>query len=112
MTPRSPKYDAAAHAARVRELLVKRIERLPLAALVKLQEVASLLETGEHLALLSARERLGVRDGVQVQPREVVERGLRGEAEVNLAYRLAEEAADAAPSRFAWHRARRPGGAR
>jgi hypothetical protein len=109
MTPRSPKYDTAAHAERVRELLAKRIAKLPLPALVKLQEVAALLEARERLVVLSARERLGMRDRVQVQPRENLDRGQRGEAEANLAYRLAEEAADAAPSRFTWHRKRRPG---
>lgn len=109
MTPRSPKYDTEAHATRVRELLTKRIERLPLAALVKLQEAASLLETGEHLAVLSARERLGTLDGVQVQPRYNVDGGQVSEARANLAYRLAEEAEAATPSRYAWHRKRRPG---
>jgi hypothetical protein len=109
MTPRSPKYDANAHAERVRELLAKRISKLPLGALVKLQEVAALLEARERLIVLSARERLGMRDRVQVQPREVIERGLRSEAAVNLDYREAEEAADDAPSRFTWHRQRRPG---
>ncbi len=94
----------------MRDLLAKRIAKLPLPALVKLQEVAALLETGERLDVLLARERLGKRRGnLQVQQREDVDRGLRGEAETNRGYRLAEEAADAAPSRFTWHRHRRPG---
>jgi hypothetical protein len=110
MTPRSPKYDAAAHAERVRDLLAKRIAKLPLPALVKLQEVAALLEAGERLEVLLTRERHGKRRGnLQVQQRENLDRALRDEATAHLAHRLAEEAADAAPSRFAWHRHRRPG---
>ncbi len=112
MTPRSPKYDADAHAQRVRELLAKRISKLPLKALVQLQEMAALLAARERLVVLASRDRMGLRNTVQVQPHENLDRGMRSEAAVNFDYRQAEEAADAAPSRFAWHRERRPGTAR
>ena len=48
-------YDEAAHAERIRELLRKRTTTLPLKALVKLQEVAALLEAGDRLDVLLAR---------------------------------------------------------
>jgi hypothetical protein len=81
-TPKPPKYDDAAHADRVRKLLSKRLDTLPLAALVKLQDVAALLEAGQPLSLLLAREMVGRKGATQIQPREVVERGERSEAAV------------------------------
>lgn len=74
-------YDEAAHAERVRALLIRRIVGMPLRTLVKLQEVAALLEAGDRLDVFLARERLGKRRGkVQVQRREDVDRGMRTEA--------------------------------
>jgi phage antirepressor YoqD-like protein len=66
-------------------LLSRRIETLPLRALVKLQEVAALLEAGERLDTFLAREKVGKRRGkVQVQQREDVDRGMRTEAETSV----------------------------
>ncbi len=71
-------YSEADHAERVRAVIRKRIEAMPLKALVKLQEVAALLEAGESLKVALAREKLGKRRGhVQVQMREDVDRGQR-----------------------------------
>jgi hypothetical protein len=81
-TPRSPRYDEAAHAERVRAILHRYVNLLPLPALVKLQEVAALLEAGEPLKIALAREKLGKRGRVQVQPRETVEAGERSEAAI------------------------------
>ena len=76
--PRASNYDAEAHANRIRELLFRYIDMLPLKALVKLQEVAALLEAGERLDVRVNRERLGKRGGkVQVQKRDNVDRGQR-----------------------------------
>jgi hypothetical protein len=72
----------------------KRIATMPLKALVKLQEVAALLEAGERLDTFLAREKLGKRRGkVQVQQREDVDRGMRGEAAVMAENRALEEGA-------------------
>ncbi len=86
-----------AHAERIRKLLSKRIATMPLKALVKLQEVAALLEAGESLKVALAREKVGKRRGkVQVQQREDLDRGMRGEAAVMAENRaLEEEARDA-----------------
>lgn len=86
-------YDEAAHAERIRKLLFKRIATMPLKALVKLQEVAALLEAGERLDPLLARERVGKKGAIQVQPRENLDRGMRGEAAVMAENRALEEAA-------------------
>lgn len=92
-TPRPAPYD---HAERVRELLRKRIDTLPLKALVKLQEVAALLGAGERLDTFLAREKLGKRRGkVQVQRREDVDRGMRAEAATSAENATLEEAARA-----------------
>jgi hypothetical protein len=53
--PKPPKYDDHAHAERVRKLLSKRLETLPLEALLTLLEAATLLEAGEPLDTLVAR---------------------------------------------------------
>jgi hypothetical protein len=52
-TPRSAPYD---HAERVRSLLRKRIDTMPLRALIRLQEVAALLASGERLDTFLARD--------------------------------------------------------
>ena len=70
---------------------------MPLKALVKLQEVAALLEAGERLDMLVAREKLGKRRGkAQVQQREDLDRGMRGEAAVMAENREIEEGERAA----------------
>ncbi len=114
MLLKTPRYTASAHAERVRALLVKRIGKLPLPALVRLQEVAALLEAGESLEVLGARELLGRRKegAVQVQGRRDIERGQAMEAKGSARKYAAELAADAAASRFTWHRKRRPGTSR
>lgn len=90
-------YDETAHAERIRAVLRKRIETLPLKALVKLQEVAALLAAGDRLDTFLARERLGKRRGkVQVQQREDVDRGMRTEAAMSAENQALEEGARAA----------------
>ena len=90
-------YSEAEHAERIRKLLAKRIETLPLKALVKLQEVAALLAAGERLDTFLAREKLGKRRGkVQVQMREDLDRGFRDEAACSAENAELEEAARAA----------------
>jgi len=105
-TPRSPKYD---HAARLRAVLHKRVDALPLRLLVKAQEVIALLEAGERLDTFLAREKLGKRRGkVQVQQREDVDRGMRTEAAMSAENReLEEEARAVIVSAVAAHRSRR-----
>jgi hypothetical protein len=97
-TPRSPKYDDAAHAERARKLLSRRIATLPAKDVLLLGEVAALLEAGVGLEIVVARQKLGKRrpGKVQVQPREVVERGERAEAKVMAENRALEEAERAA----------------
>jgi hypothetical protein len=100
-------YSEADHAERVRAILRKHVETLPLKALLKLQEVAALLATGERLDTLLAREKLGKRRGhVQAQMREDVDRGLRDEAATSVENAALEEAARAevAAYRPAWAR--------
>lgn len=95
--PKLPRYDTEAHAARVREVLVARIARLPLPALIRLQEVAALLEAGEDLSVLAARADVGVTRGhSQAQRRESVDAGQRSGAAVNVGRRAVEEADRAA----------------
>jgi hypothetical protein len=90
-------YDETAHAERIRAVLRKRIDLLPLRALVKLQEVSALLEAGDRLDTFLARERLGKRRGkAQVQMREDVDRGFRDEAACSAENRELEEEARAA----------------
>ncbi|HEY0384047.1 MAG TPA: hypothetical protein VGC72_17790 [Candidatus Elarobacter sp.] len=64
---------------------------------MKLQEVAALLEAGERLDVLVARDRLGKRRGkLQVQTREDVDRGQRtsfAQAAEDLAEQEAERVA-------------------
>ena len=74
-TPRSPKYDEAAHAERVRAILHRSADLLPLPALVTLQEVAALLAAGESPKIVLTRARLGKPGRVQVQPRGPGARG-------------------------------------
>jgi hypothetical protein len=103
-TPRSAPYD---HAERVRSLLRKRIDTLPLKALVRLQEVAALIAAGERLDTFVAREKLGKRRGkVQVQRREDVDRGMRDEATTSAENVALEEAARAEVATYvpAWAR--------
>ena len=90
-TPRAPLYDDAAHLQRIRYLLHKRVETLPLKALVKLSEAAILLEEGASLGVLLARERLGKRRGkLQAQRREDLDRGMRDEAARVVTKRISE----------------------
>jgi hypothetical protein len=63
--PRSRKYDTAAHAERVRGILRRYVELLPLPALVTLQEVAALLAAGESPKIVLARATLGKPGPVQ-----------------------------------------------
>jgi hypothetical protein len=87
-------YDATAHAERIRAVLRKRIDALPLRLLVKAQEAIALLEAGERLDTFLARERLGKRRGkAQVQQREDVDRGKRTEAAMSAENRALEEEA-------------------
>jgi len=68
---------------------------MPIRALVKLPEVAALLETGDRLDPLLAREKVGRKDAGQVQPRENLDRGRRtlfAQAVEDLADREAERA--------------------
>jgi len=85
-------YSEADHAERLRAILRKRIDTMPLKALVKLQEVAGLLEAGDRLDTFLAREKVGKRRGkAQVQQREDVDRGLRTLAATSVENRKAEE---------------------
>jgi hypothetical protein len=101
-------YSEADHAERLRAILRKRIATMPLKALVKLQEAAALLEAGERLDVLVARERVGKRRGkVQVQQREDVDRGQRTTAATSVENAaLEEEAREAVAAAVASHRAR------
>jgi hypothetical protein len=67
-------YD---HQARVREVLARKVARLPYEVVIQLQEVAAALEFGEPLDLVVTRLRLAPsnldRGGVQVQPREGID---------------------------------------
>jgi hypothetical protein len=90
-------YSEADHAERLRAILRKRLDALPLKALVKLQEVAALLEAGDRLDTFLAREKVGKRRGkVQVQQRNDVDRGMRTEAETSIENAILEEEARAA----------------
>jgi hypothetical protein len=89
-------YSEADHAERLRAILRKRLDALPLKALVKLQEVAALLETGDRLDTFLAREKVGKRRGkVQVQRREDVDRGQRTTAATSVENAALEEEARA-----------------
>jgi hypothetical protein len=90
MPKRSPKYDSAAHMDRVRDLLGKKLARLPFATLVTLLEAATLLEAGESLDTLLARQKLGVIDRVGL-PRVEVDRGLRRSDAAMLARHKADQ---------------------
>jgi hypothetical protein len=57
-----PKYDDTVHAARIRDLLGKRVNTLPIAELTTLLEVANFLASGEPLDTLAARLKLGLTD--------------------------------------------------
>jgi len=106
-TPRAPKYTTEAHFERIRFLLHKRGDTLPLRALLKLSECAALLEEGEPLTILLARWRYGKRRRrLQAQRREDLDRGMRDEAARVVTKRISEAEARAALEAYvpAWRR--------
>jgi hypothetical protein len=88
-------YSEADHAERLRVILRKRIDALPLKALVKLQEAAALLAAGERLDLLLVRDRVGKKGAVQIQPRENLDRGQRTTAATSVENAALEDEARA-----------------
>jgi hypothetical protein len=74
-----------------RAALRERLETMPLRVLVQIQEVAALLEAGERLEVLLARDRVGKKGASQVQPRENADRGMRTEAFCSAENRELEE---------------------
>jgi hypothetical protein len=108
-TPRSGPYD---HAERLRAVLHRTIDALPLRVLVKAQEVVAMLAAGERLDAFVARERLGKRRGrAQVQQREDVDRGQRDLMATSAENRALEEEARAEVAAYVPAWARRTGAA-